>query len=109
MTASTVLYQSLVYPLARLIVTEFLEQYQVQREQYQVQRVFGFMRWYPMSNGLSLWILWKEGGPLAEGREEIVRWLYEREWVEGARLRPTLPHLSHLAPIAQRSLHSTGM
>ncbi|MBI3960510.1 MAG: hypothetical protein HY328_16995 [Chloroflexi bacterium] len=32
--------------------------------------------WQPMLGGLRLWLLWQAGGPLAESREEIVRWRY---------------------------------
>lgn len=32
--------------------------------------------WQPLLGGLRLWLLWRAGGPLAEGREEIVAWRY---------------------------------
>jgi hypothetical protein len=32
--------------------------------------------WRPLLGGLRLWLLWDAGGPLAESREEIVRWRY---------------------------------
>ncbi len=34
--------------------------------------------WQPLLGGLRLWLLWDAGGPLAESREEIVRWRHSR-------------------------------
>jgi hypothetical protein len=63
----------------------------VVREHYQTQWNLGFTLWHPMEHGLRLWILWAEGGPLADGREGVVRWLYGSEWSEGAEAHPPLP------------------
>lgn len=35
--------------------------------------------WLPVLHGLRLWLLWDAGGPLAEGRQEIVAWLSTKE------------------------------
>lgn len=33
--------------------------------------------WQPLLGGLRLWLLWRAGGPLSEGREEIIAWRYD--------------------------------
>jgi hypothetical protein len=66
LTEDTVLYQSVVYPLAWKA---------------------GVSRWQPIIDVLKLWAPWADGGPLAAGREDLVRWLYQN-----AQAAPVAPH-----------------
>jgi hypothetical protein len=84
MTAATILYQSMVYPLARKLVMEA-----VQVPQYQVQ--YGILSWRPTQNALTLWLLWDDGGPLATGREEVVRWVYQNSQSDERKEYTPLP------------------
>jgi hypothetical protein len=70
MTDATVFYQSVVYPLTSLVVTEWIDQYLSHRNVGVAQRL-------PVMTAMRLWELWDDGGPLAVGRKEIVAWLYQ--------------------------------
>jgi hypothetical protein len=60
----------MVYPLATLVVMKVIDPYP---EQWK----WGVLRWRSVIDALRLWTLWADGGPLAAGREEVVRWLYQ--------------------------------
>lgn len=82
--AATVLYQSMVYPLARKLVME-----SVHVAQYQVQ--YGIVRWLPTQNALALWLMWDDGGPLAVGRTEVIDWVYQNSLTDERKLYRPLP------------------
>jgi hypothetical protein len=85
MTDATVFYQSLVYPLTSLTTTEYTRHYSGQWKT-------GIVPWWPVMAAMRLWILWDDGGPLADGRKEIVSWLYQNGQALGAdTLQPLLP------------------
>lgn len=73
-TAADLLYQAIVYPLARLTMQESIAIRLGQEPRYiaisSVQRA------------LILWEFWDEGGPLTTGRDDILRWVYENTMYE---------------------------
>jgi hypothetical protein len=79
MPASTVLYQSLVYPVAALTLQDAVEP---QSEAWQQTVV---LRWQPVIKGLRLWEVWEEDGPLAVWRADVVRWLYQNTLASAIR------------------------
>jgi hypothetical protein len=70
MSAATVYYQSLVYPLASLVLTDVVDPYPASWK-------VGAMQWRFVLNALRLWELWEDGGALAAGHEDVLRWLYQ--------------------------------
>jgi hypothetical protein len=84
MTAATVVYQSMVYPLAGMVVVEAVEPHLSPWKATVVQ-------WKYIVSALRLWALWEDNGPLAVGRKEMVRWFYERAQVERLKARQPLP------------------
>jgi hypothetical protein len=80
MTDGAVFYQSVVYPLANLVMTEVIDPYPQHWE-------YGVLRWQSVIDALILWALWEDGGPLAAGQEDVVRWLYQN-----ARAAPVEAH-----------------
>jgi hypothetical protein len=75
-TPATLLYTSIVYPLARLMQSEWAAHHDARWQST-------FARWYPLQNAFPLWELWQAGGPLAEGHQAILHWLYENGEQEG--------------------------
>jgi hypothetical protein len=70
MTDTLILYQSVVFPLASLTLADFNSQHpDIPRISLQV--------WGPVMGALRLWEVWNAGGPLAEGRQIVVAWLYQ--------------------------------
>jgi hypothetical protein len=69
-TPATLVEQVTVYPLARLLIHEAINQHD-ERWQY------NFGHWYPMENSLALWALWQEGGPIVSSHDALITWLYQ--------------------------------
>jgi hypothetical protein len=91
------LYQSLIYPLASQVVDEIVESYDAEWQSR-------FSRRTQLPRALALWELWGEQGALADGRVEVVQWLF-RDAQEGAQ-GPLLPdHYERLC----RTFHIWGM
>jgi hypothetical protein len=86
MTAAAVFYQSVVYPLASLLLADVVAQYQ-----YPGRWNVGAMKWSPLMEALRLWALWEEEGPLAAGRQDVVRWLYQNAQAEPVEARQAVP------------------
>jgi hypothetical protein len=86
MTAAAVFYQSVVYPLASLLLADVVDLYQ-----YPGRWNLGAMNATPLIEALHLWALWEEEGPLAAGREEVVRWLYQNAQAEPVEARQAVP------------------
>jgi hypothetical protein len=42
-------------------------------------------------DALHLWALWEEGGPLAAGRQDVVRWLYQNAQAKSVDARQVVP------------------
>jgi hypothetical protein len=80
LTDAAVLHQAVVYPLASLVVIEIAARYPNE------------WRLSPsLVNALRLWEVWDDTGPLATGRSEIVRWLYQNAQagtVDARKARP---------------------
>jgi hypothetical protein len=67
---TTLLYQETIYPLTRLVMN--------QREGHDAQLwKSSFLAWPSFVDAFALWEVWQDGGPLGEGHENIVRWLYQ--------------------------------
>jgi hypothetical protein len=69
-TAATVLYEPVVYPLAKLAVLETIDQYSLD------WKVVVWL-WRSLIDALPLWAVWENAGPLAAQRADVVRWLYQ--------------------------------
>ncbi len=106
MTASDILYEAMVYPLARLVVNEVIDQYPLARHG-------GAVAWWPLVDALPLWAMWDGEGLLASGRSEVVRWLLQNAQAATPSARKAVPdgyarlchtyHIWNLAP-AQMSV-----
>jgi hypothetical protein len=83
LTDATVLYQSVVYPLASL-VSDGVDPYPASWKLVAVQR-------RPLVEALRLWELWEDDGPLAVGKDDVVRWLYLNSQVVPAGAHTALP------------------
>lgn len=68
-TAADLLYQAIVYPLAHLTLQESIA-IRLDREQ-------NYVTISPVQSALILWEFWDEGGPLTNGRDDIMRWVYK--------------------------------
>jgi hypothetical protein len=84
MTDATVFYQSVVYPLARWAMLEAINPYPYEWK----ARVMG---WQHVLVALQLWALWEDDGPLAAGRQAVVRWLYRNAQATSLDGRTALP------------------
>jgi hypothetical protein len=84
MTNATVFFQSVVYPLSVLLVTEIIDQHPHRWK-------WAVMYWLPVIDALRLWALWEAEGPLADGREAVVRWLYQNAQAKSVAARQALP------------------
>jgi hypothetical protein len=84
MTATTVFYQSVVYPLASLVVADLVDH-------YPGRWYLPFVMWEPLIRALRLWGLWEDNGPLAVGHDEVVHWLYQNAQAAGLDARQALP------------------
>lgn len=71
-TASEVLSQALVYRLAVLTVNEIIDQNTSADLAAGESRL---VHWWPLFNALPLWVVWHEDGVLANGRDDVLRWL----------------------------------
>jgi hypothetical protein len=81
---ATVLHQSVVYPLARLVLTTVVDPYPASWRLVAVQ-------WRLVVEALILWELWEDEGPLAVGKDDVVRWLYLNSQAVPASARTVLP------------------
>jgi hypothetical protein len=84
MTEATVFYQSVVYPLTSLALMDAIDPHP---NQWKLQTA----RWQPFPYALRLWELWEDGGPLAAGRQEVVRWLYQNAQAKSVDARQAVP------------------
>ena len=84
MTDATVFYQSVVYPLAILVVMEVIDQYPNSGNG-------GIASGSPSSTLCAYGSSGRMSGPLAVGREEVVRWLYQNAQAESVEARQAVP------------------
>jgi hypothetical protein len=70
MTDASVIYQFAVYPLAALLLMDVIDQHPYRWK-------MNVLYWQPVIDALHLWALWEDGGLLAAGHEDVVRWLYQ--------------------------------
>lgn len=84
-TDAAALYQSVIYPLASLLLAEAAEQHPARwREDFLEQ-------WQPLMYALRLWALAEAEGPLADAHEEVARWLYHNAQADSAAAQRALP------------------
>jgi hypothetical protein len=74
----------MIYPLASAVLNEVAAHKGSEWKK-------GFMKWRYLQHGMRLWMLWETGGPLAEGRDDIVRWYLGQTQAEGDDTGRPLP------------------
>jgi hypothetical protein len=82
---ASAIYQFVVYPLATLMLTDVIDRHPQRWE------VVVFRYWRFVVEALRLWELWEDDGPLAVGRADIVRWLYQNAQAAPMEARKAIP------------------